>query len=222
MRRRRAIVCDDDPAILELVASFFEERGYDVIALAEPVPCGADGGGPRCDGRHLCADVIVTDLQMPGASGIELLESQERAGCPIPAMNKAVLSGGLDHDALAAVRRLGCAWFRKPFSFTQIGAWVRECEFRTDLAQPLRLPRRERRVPCHPNPLVVVGVGGEECVAEIVNRSSTGICLRLDRPLEVGEALAMRARPPAPPARLTVRWSRLHPTGGFLAGASCC
>lgn len=221
MRQRRAILFDDDPAVLGVLALFFEGLGYEVIASREPVTCPVTENSPRCDGKLPCSDIVITDLAMPGMDGIELLLSQGRMGCPVPVMNKAVLSGSLDTAALEAIRRLGCGWFRKPVFFAQLREWVRECEFRMDLSRPLRAPRRERREACLRDCLVIVGLDGEESVAEVINRSPSGICLRVERPAAVGQEFDLKVRPPGHPGRLKVRWTKPDAAGAFLVGAAC-
>jgi DNA-binding response OmpR family regulator len=219
VRKLRAILYDDDPFVREALALFFEERGYDVFAFREPAACVVYTEGRSCGRLRPCADVVVTDLLMPRMSGIELLAAQARRGCPLPAENKAVLSGSLDDEAVAAVRRLGCAWFHKPFRFAQLAAWVGECETRVDRSRPLGSLRREPRQPAGGGEHVTLAGGEGEIHAEVVNASPSGMCLRVGRPLAVEQTLLVRSRRPADPARLTVRWTRAH-AGGYLAGAS--
>lgn len=221
MRRRRAVLYDDDATVLDVLAVIFEERGYDVIAMAQPTPCAVYDACGLCSRERPCADILVTDLEMPGMNGIELLEEQRRRGCVLPVTNKAVVSGSLGPDALQALRRLGCAWFRKPFRLAQLLAWIGECEARMDLSRPLGALRREPRESCGPHHRITVGIDGDECLAEVVNRSSSGACLRLARQPHVAQVLDVRRRVAAGPERLVIRWTRADGSGGYLAGASC-
>jgi DNA-binding NtrC family response regulator len=220
MRQRRAILFDDDPAVLGLLTLWFGERGYEVMSFDEPVQCPVYAGRGGCDRRQPCGDIMITDLQMPAMSGLELLELQACRGCGLDVRNKAVLSGSLDAAALEAVRRLGCAAFAKPFRLARLEEWVRGCESRMDLSLPLGIRRRERREECRAEAVVAVGPEGHESVAELLNRSDSGLCIRLDRPLAVEQVLHLRTPLPAPAARLTVRWTRPDAAGRFLAGTS--
>lgn len=220
MRRRRVVLFDDDPFVLDALSLFFEGRGYDVIGCREAVSCVVYEDSPSCDRERPCADIMITDLQMPGMNGIQLFETQTRRGCPLTVKNKAVLSGSLDSAALVAIRRLGCAWFEKPFRLAQLDKWIRECEFRMDLSRPLGVLRKESRVACS-DLHVTVGLEGDEYGAEVVNRSHSGRCLRLGRELAVAQVLAVRTRPAAPTECFEVRWTKPDLTGRFLAGASC-
>ncbi len=220
MRQPRVVLYDDDPFVLDALSLFFTGRGYDVFAMQEPVPCVVYRDNLRCPAERPCADIMITDLAMPGMNGIQLLKTQAQRGCPVNVLNKAVLSGSLDTAAVEAIRLLGCAWFRKPCRLAQIEEWVRECEIRMDLSQPLGAQRREQREDWR-GPHVTVELGGDEFFAEVVNRSRSGMCLRLDRPLAVAQAFEVRTRPAAPLEHFDVRWTKPDPSGAFLAGASC-
>jgi CheY-like chemotaxis protein len=220
MRRRRVILFDDDPFVLDALSHLFEDRGYDVIACREAVACAVYEASPSCDRERPCADIMITDLQMPGMNGIQLFETQARRGCPLTFMNKAVLSGSLDAAALEAIRRLGCASFRKPTRPAQLREWILECEFRMDLSRPLGVLRKESREACT-DLHVTVGLEGGEYRAEVLNRSHSGRCLRIGREVAVAQMLAVRTPPAAPTERFEVRWTKPEVTGTFLAGASC-
>ena len=222
MRKRRVLLFDDDPAILDVLALFFEERGYDVIAFREPVACPVYESGDRCDKEHPCGDLMITDLEMPGMSGLELLKLQARRGCRLTLRNKAVLSGNLDRASREAIHSLGCATFPKPCRFSALAPWVEECEQRMDLSKPLGLRRRERRDACCSGAVFRVEREAALCTAEVVNRSDSGLCVRLDRPLAVAQVLSLQSRLPLPSDRLLVRWMRPDSRGAYLAGMSCC
>lgn len=69
--KRQVLVVDDDPSIRECVATLLMSAGYDVAT--------ADNGfGALMQLRKLCPDTIVSDLDMPGMSGFELLSVVRR------------------------------------------------------------------------------------------------------------------------------------------------
>jgi len=222
MRKRRAILYDDDPAILNLLTMFFEGRGYDVLACREPVACPVYDSGDRCDKKRPCGDLMITDLEMPRMSGLELLKLQTRRGCRLTVRNKAVLSGNLDPASREAIRSLGCTTFRKPCRFSSLAPWVDGCEQRMDLSQTLGVQRVERRAACCSEAVFTIGREACTCTAEVVNRSDSGLCVRIDRPLAVAQLLSLQSRMPLPSDRLLVRWTRPDAGGGYLAGMSCC
>ncbi len=221
MRKRRALLFDDDPAILDLLTLFFEDRGYEVFACREPVACPVYDDGAPCDKKRPCGDLMLTDLEMPGRSGYELLELQARMGCTLTAKNKAVLSGSIDPATGEAIRNLGCATFLKPCRLSTLAAWVEGCEQRMDLSQPLGLRRREQRKACSSGAVCTIEREADLLTAELVNRSDSGLCLRLDRPLVVAQVHNVQSRLPLPSDRLLVRWLRPDAGGAYLAGLSC-
>ncbi len=62
------IVVDDDAAVLEYVSLLLEENGYSTI------PC-SNAGDAVSKLRDRRVDVVLTDIVMPGTSGLELLET---------------------------------------------------------------------------------------------------------------------------------------------------
>ena len=67
MENKKVLVADDEVHIVQVVAMKLRNNGFDVIA--------ADNGS---DAYTLCCeekpDIIITDYQMPGLTGIELIE----------------------------------------------------------------------------------------------------------------------------------------------------
>lgn len=222
MRKRRVILYDDDPAILSLLTLLFEERSYEVVGFPEAEVCPVYEAGGSCDMLRPCGDLMISDLEMPRMSGIELFQLQKRQGCKLNIRNKAILSGNLGPEAVEAIRNLGCQAFAKPFRFSTLAAWVDECELRMDLSLPLGVRRRQRRDSFFSGAVFKVEREADLFSAEVVNRSDSGLCVRLDRPLAVAEVLSLQTHLPLPSDRLLVRWLRPQIGGGYLAGMSCC
>jgi len=66
--RKRILVVDDEPAIVSLLATILREKGWEVSEAGS----GTEGIDRLERGRY---DVILTDLVMPGDSGIDLLRA---------------------------------------------------------------------------------------------------------------------------------------------------
>lgn len=77
---------------------FLLMRGYEVLSCEDPTSVCAVSGNDRdfCGGGEACCDVLITDTNMPGANGIDLLEQQARKRCKLDTRNKLVISGSLD------------------------------------------------------------------------------------------------------------------------------
>lgn len=179
MRKRRAILYDDDDIVLDLLQDFLSLRNYDVLTYRKPVFCPLYGEISDCKNLSPCADIVMSDIRRPGQTGISMLQAQALKGCRVPPENKAVMSGYLDDEEQLRMKMLGCRFFQKPFLLDDISAWLEEREELVDLSQPLGTLRREKRsfinetitckAPRHETTLTAVAV----------NTSPSGLCLKL-------------------------------------------
>ena len=134
--RVSVLVVDDDLALRLLLALLLESAGYRPVAV---------GSVDRALERLVAdgADVVVTDLAMPGRSGLELLAAlhAKRIDVPVIAMT------GSDDDELRRVAvALGArAVLRKPFEPDQLYAAVAAA-----LADAKRAPGRMARIAAAP------------------------------------------------------------------------
>lgn len=69
MKKARLLIIDDDQDIQDLIAGFFRVRNYDVIPYEDAQRALED----LTNGKVSC-DVVVTDLMLPGISGIEFTQ----------------------------------------------------------------------------------------------------------------------------------------------------
>lgn len=91
----RILIVDDEPELLVVLKSWFTGRGFDVDVARDPV----EAVGLL---RAHTYDVMVTDLRMPGISGLQL---QTLAKELQPELSVIFLSGQADlSDAIAALR----------------------------------------------------------------------------------------------------------------------
>ena len=101
------LVVDDCADMREMVASALQENGFIVELAANAMEAF------RCLAEGIKVSAIVTDIQMPGLSGIELIKSLRRDGIQLPVI---AMTGGSD-DWLEAASRAGADLvLRKPFS----------------------------------------------------------------------------------------------------------
>jgi CheY-like chemotaxis protein len=80
---RRVLVAEDDPAMRDLFALVLRERGYQV----ETVSTGSELKSLLSEaepGRHF--DLIVTDVKMPGGSGIDVIDQLRQNGDSTPVL----------------------------------------------------------------------------------------------------------------------------------------
>ena len=104
--RARVLVVEDDLACRILAALLLEHGGYSPTA----VPTVARAL-ERLDDEG--TDVVLTDLHMPGESGLDLLRTLRERASPVPAL---VMTGSDDPDLIARAFELGARTvLRKPF-----------------------------------------------------------------------------------------------------------
>src|SRR3569623_507648 len=127
----RVLFVDDEPSIrgiYEMLGHFLGER-Y-LIATAE---------GPEEARRlmaELAADVVVSDLVMPGASGAELLQEIARL---YPSCARIAVSGYADQVTMAKCLTVAHRYFTKPFNPIGLTQAIEELQTGgTQAAGPMR------------------------------------------------------------------------------------
>jgi FixJ family two-component response regulator len=98
-------VVDDDEAVRDALDSLLSALGYPVRTFAS-----ADDFIERSGAiRTAC---LISDVQMPGMNGVELMEHLEQSGAAIP----TILVSAYSHEALRsrALRTGAIAWLDKP------------------------------------------------------------------------------------------------------------
>ncbi len=222
MRKKRAIVFDDEPTILELLSTFLERRGFEVIAFSEPVICPIYYKElDSCENVKPCADVLITDNKMPGISGIELLMRQYDRGCQMDIRNKAVISGYFSPDDIKLIDYIGFKVLNKPFTSKELSSWVDECEQRIDLSQMVGIMRRHERSPSDIKITYEVPSYDKTFEGIVTNFSIGGICLNTPVPILKKEFILIDTALPNSCQEATVRWVNELNDSSFAAGFSC-
>jgi len=115
-RRAHVLVIDDDLSCRVLAALLLEKAGYSPSAVAS-----VERGLQRLDDEG--ADVVVTDLMLPGRSGLDLLRTLREQQSPVPVI---VMTGTGDLELLAVALDLGAvSVLRKPYAPEALAAAVR-------------------------------------------------------------------------------------------------
>jgi DNA-binding NtrC family response regulator len=120
IRLPRVVVAEDDAELRRLLAGKLRRQGYDVVEV---------GTGERL-AQHLIAegalsdtDLIVSDIRMPGLSGMDLLAYLQTRGEFPPV---ALITGFGDQPTRQEAKALGAtAFFDKPLDLDELVAWVR-------------------------------------------------------------------------------------------------
>ena len=107
---RVALVVDDDPAVLELLAEMLEELGCEVITQQD----AAEALTVLRKDRRI--EILLTDINMPGIVGYELAEQAKRLRPGV----KRILVSGRETDGY------GYPLLRKPFLQNDLVRVMRE------------------------------------------------------------------------------------------------
>jgi DNA-binding NtrC family response regulator len=107
METRRILVVDDEPGMRAGLAEVLRRGGFavELAGTAEEalVRLQADA-----------VDLLVTDLRLPGASGVELLKDLRQSGLETPTV--VITAHGTIEDAVAAMKLGAIDFLTKPFS----------------------------------------------------------------------------------------------------------
>ena len=126
------IVYEDDPALGSLLSLALRQKGHEVHTYSDPTFCPTYRDlKSECPHTRPCADVIITDHNMPNITGLEYLSLQQTHGCKLQVENKAIITGAvLNQKAKETIDSLGCKLFKKPFKLAEILQWIEECSSR--------------------------------------------------------------------------------------------
>jgi DNA-binding NtrC family response regulator len=108
---RRILIADDDPKMCQVLASGLARRGFTVAWRTSAREALA-----LIDAEEF--DVVVTDVQMPGMSGLDLCARLAVARPSLPVLVMTAFGGD---DVRAAADRAGASGFlEKPFAFEDL------------------------------------------------------------------------------------------------------
>jgi two-component system, chemotaxis family, chemotaxis protein CheY len=110
------ILLDDDPDIRSLTRTFLEHEGYTTLS---------SGDAERASQIFRAVpqiDLLITDLYMPGRSGMELAQELKALRRELPVL---MISGGvLDRGQEAGLEAEGWSFLAKPFRLPELLATV--------------------------------------------------------------------------------------------------
>ena len=123
----RAFIFDDEKEIRKILWRLFDNRRYQVFTFPHPGICPlSEEEICRCSSNETCADIILSDLNMPFEKGIDFLEGQIKKGCKCK--HFALMSGGFSSEDISRAKSLGVNIFRKPFKLKEITNWLDHIE----------------------------------------------------------------------------------------------
>ena len=110
--KKRVLVVDDDPDIIESVRFPLEKRGYEVLVAR-------DGNQGLTLAEKECPDLVILDMMMPKRSGFLVLEKLRRTHTAPIHVIMITANEGSRHKAYAEM--LGVDdYIRKPFAMDRL------------------------------------------------------------------------------------------------------
>ena len=115
--RYRVLVVDDDSLFRDGVCRILGEHGYDAIEVSKSIHVF------NAINKHI-PDLILLDIHMPDASGVEVIHMMRRMGIDIPVI---IISGNLNSVDFHILAENGIKHFlAKPVSIKTILSKVKE------------------------------------------------------------------------------------------------
>jgi two-component system response regulator PilR (NtrC family) len=127
------LVVDDEQSMREFLSILLKKEGYEVAALAD---VGAATEAVRCH----AFDLVITDLKIPGGSGLEVLKAA-KAACP-EAEVVVITAFGTAETAVEAMKQGAYDYITKPFKVDEIRITVQKALEKASLARENRELRR--------------------------------------------------------------------------------
>jgi response regulator RpfG family c-di-GMP phosphodiesterase len=113
---KKILVVDDEPNICDILEKFLKKQGYDVVR-------SGDGKEALSILKNGSVDLVVSDIKMPGMSGVELLQKIREYNISIPVL---ITTGFPTLDtAIEALKAGAYDYLTKPFHLEEIGEKIR-------------------------------------------------------------------------------------------------
>jgi DNA-binding response OmpR family regulator len=118
----RVLVAEDNPALRSLIADVLTTEGYEVVEAANAFELEQAIRISASSGATEAFDLVVTDIRMPGKSGLDALSELRRAGSE----SRFVVVTAFPEDATELrIRQLDAKLLAKPFSLGDFRALMK-------------------------------------------------------------------------------------------------
>jgi DNA-binding NtrC family response regulator len=158
----RIALLDDEARLVEILAMVLRREGYEVHGFTDPMAALA-----ALEAREF--DLLVTDLKMPGADGLEVLRRARKTSPELPVI--LITAHATVPTAVAALREGAFDYVQKPFDNEELRALVKRALEVTRLARENRYLRAELRTRYSLDAVVAESPGMREAL-ELARRAA--------------------------------------------------
>jgi DNA-binding response OmpR family regulator len=122
----RILVAEDDASMRRVVADALCKQGYDVLEVADSTGQLAELVFQDLTSRNGIEpfDLILTDMCMPGCSGLSIIELLQEAHWSTPVI---LMTAFGDYETTARAKTMGAVLLEKPLRIGTLLAAVRAC-----------------------------------------------------------------------------------------------
>ncbi len=127
----RIYVFEEDPSLLKLLTLFLEKNGHQVRGFPSEYSCPlCQSETDVCFAEKPCADAVIVNTRSPDQEKFQLLIEQNKKGCKLPNINKALMSTTFTDIQKKMICDQGFHLIKKPFRLAAITNWIKECSDR--------------------------------------------------------------------------------------------
>jgi two-component system response regulator PilR (NtrC family) len=152
----RLLIVDDEQGMRDFLSIMLKKEGY-AVALAD----SAEEAKRLLGGGEF--DLIISDIAMPGQSGLEVLRRAKEAGGETPVI--MITAYASTESAVEALKLGAYDYIIKPFDVDELKIVVRNALEKCRLEHENRLLKRELKEKCGADDLV----GDSPCMREMMN-----------------------------------------------------
>jgi CheY-like chemotaxis protein len=123
----RVLIFEDNDFLRSTLKDILVSNGYEVYDFANPGMCPQYlSSNHSCLFDDSCSDIIISDVNMPVETGLELIKNRLSLGCKIKF--RALMSADWTDSDLQLAEKIGCKVFQKPFDLEELLDWLENCQ----------------------------------------------------------------------------------------------
>jgi len=122
----RVMIIEDDEEMRSLLRDFFEEEGFETDSVSNGIDALE-----KLSENHF--DLVITDIRMPGLTGLDILPTIRRLKPETPII--AMTAYGSDDVRRRSLERGATTYLEKPIILSKLRRLIREMVLRKSLEQ---------------------------------------------------------------------------------------